>query len=380
MKVSEVVKVLESVAPPYLAADWDNVGLLVGDRAAEARKLLLCIDLTEAVLAEAVRTAARMVMAYHPVIFKPLGRVTAEDSPTVYQAARQGIAVYSMHTAYDAAPGGTNDVLADVLGLTARRPLEATCRRQQCKIVVFTPPDDLHRVCEAAFAAGAGRIGNYRDCAFFAHGIGAFCGEAGSHPTIGQVGQHEAAEELRLEIIAPLSKAASVCDAIRAAHSYETPAIDVYPLADFPEGCGAGRVGLLARPATVARLIARVKKATGLKNVLVAQAAGRGQAGARAARRRLRPARPVTVAACAAGAGGSLVRAAAAAGAQFYLTGELRHHDALAATAAGMTVVCLGHSNSERIALTVLARRLSLALPKLAVALSQADADPFESQ
>jgi dinuclear metal center YbgI/SA1388 family protein len=374
MKISRIIAVMESIAPPQLAADWDNVGLLVGDPEEKARKLLLCIDLTPSVLEEALRGGAGMVMAYHPVIFKPVARLTSTDAPVVYQAARRGLAVYSMHTAYDAAPGGANDMLADVMGLMDRRPLEAIVRRGQCKIVVFTPGDDMHRVSEAAFAAGAGRIGNYLDCAFFAHGIGTFCGGAGSHPTIGRTGEHEAAEELRLEIIAPLAKASAVCDAIRAAHSYETPAVDVYPLEDFPEGCGMGRIGRLAKPASLSALVARVKKATGCDKVLLAQPEG----GKKPSPRRSSPrSGTVTTAACCAGAGGGLYRAALAAGAQLYLTGEMRHHDALAATAGGMTVVCLGHSNSERIALASLAQRLSLALPGLAVACSAADRDPF---
>jgi dinuclear metal center YbgI/SA1388 family protein len=373
MKVSKIAAELERIAPLELAAEWDNVGLLAGDPATEVGKLLLCVDLTEAVLEEATRTGSAMVMAYHPVIWKPIGRVTAADSPVVYQAVRWGIAVYSMHTAYDAAPGGTNDALADMLGLVDRRAIQPIARRGQCKIVVFTPPDDLHRVCEAAFAAGAGRIGNYRDCAFFAHGIGTFCGGPGSQPTVGRAGEHEAAEELRLEVIAPLSKAAAVCDAIRAAHGYETPAVDVYPLEDFPEGCGAGRIGRLASPANVRTLVARIKRATGLKRVLVASAAVRGKPGRRAPRRAER----LTTVACCAGAGGGVFRAAVAEGAQLYLTGEIRHHDALAAAAAGMTVVCLGHSNSERIALAALAERLSLALPRVRVVCSASDRDPF---
>ncbi len=367
MKVDDVKKELDSIAPPVLAADWDNVGLLVGDGGADVKKLMLCIDLTEEVLAEAVAAKAQMVMAYHPVIFKPVSRITSGCSPVVYQAVRQGIAVYSTHTALDAAPGGTNDVLADVLGIGPRRVLEPLSRSGQCKIVTFLPGDDLSRVAEAAFGAGAGRIGNYYDCAFFCHGIGTFCGEEGTRPSIGRPCEHEVTEELRFEVIAPRERAGDVVAAIRAAHSYEDPAIDVHPLEDFPPGCGMGRVGRLSRPATVTSLINRVKKATGVKKVWVASP----KAGSRKSPR-------VSIAACSAGSAGSMFRKAAAAGAELYLTGEMRHHDALAAVASGMTVVCLGHSNSERIALKSLAGRLKKLMPTLAVVQSRKDADPFE--
>lgn len=370
MKVSDVVRALGSLAPVQMAAEWDNVGLLVGDETATVRKLVLCIDLTEEVLAEVLAVKAQMVMAYHSPIFKPVSRLTACDQPVVYTAARRGLAVYSMHTALDAAPGGTNDVLADVLGLVARRPLAPTVRSGQCKVVVFVPPDDLQRVCQAAFGAGAGVIGNYQDCAFFCHGIGSFYGVSGTAPAVGRPGQHEAVEELRLETVTPAANVPVVLAAIRASHSYEEPAIDVYPIEEHPEGCGLGRIGVLPRPATVRTLVERIKKATGLKKLLVAGRPSRtGGIG--------KPALVRTVA-CTAGACGDLWRAAAEAGATFFLTGEMRHHDALAAEAAGMTVVCLGHSNSERITLPNLAKQIKLLLPKLSVATARSDRDPFE--
>jgi len=369
MKVHKVVKVLEEMGPPHLAAEWDNVGLLVGDAESEAGALMLCIDLTEQVLSEARKAKARMIMAYHPVILEPTSRVTASEAAELYAAAASGVAVYSMHTALDAAPGGTNDVLSEALGIENPRPLEPIVRQGGCKIVVFTPADDVSAVADAAFDAGAGTIGEYERCAFFSHGIGTFLGSSDSAPRIGQPGRQEATEELRLEFIAPKDKVAGVCSAIRSAHSYEEPVVDVYPVEDLPEGCGMGRIGRLPRPVTTGTLIARIKKQTGLKKVLLAggdrkSGDGRGKL--------------VSMAACAAGSAGKIYRTAIAKGASFYLTGEMRHHDALDAVASGLTVVCLGHSNSERIALRRLADRLAVKLPKLKVILSKMDRDPFE--
>ena len=376
MKVSQIVAALETIAPPSLACDWDNVGLLVGDAAANARRLLLCIDLTPAVLAEARRVGAGMVMAYHPVIFKPVGRFTPDSAKIAYQAARAGLAVYSMHTALDAAVGGLNDVLADILGIgiASRRPIEPSSRVGQRKIVCFVPPGDLSRVAEAAFAAGAGRVGNYFDCAFFSHGVGSFCGNEKSRPARGSALRHEAAEELRLEVIAPRAAAGKVVAAMRAAHSYETPAIDVYPLEDYPPGCGLGRIGPLAKPADVIDLVNRVKRATGMRRIWLARAVGAsGRLPAKAARLPT-----VKVAAAAAGACGDLFRAACDGGATFLLTGEIRHHEALEASRRGLSVACLGHSNSERVGLTRLAAKVRSLLRGLAVTVSRSDRDPLE--
>ncbi len=369
MKVRRIIKALEILAPPHLAAEWDNVGLVLGNEQGETSALMLCIDLTERVLSEAHRLKARMVMAYHPVIFRPISRLTSRDTPVAYAAAAAGVSVYSMHTALDAAPGGTNDVLAEAMGLVDTQPLEPTVGAGGYKLVVFTPPDNASDVADAAFHAGAGRIGNYERCSFFSHGIGTFYGTAETHPTIGQAGRQEATEELRLEMLVPKEKIAAVCSAVRDAHSYETPALDIYPLADASEGCGMGRVGRLQRPVTLATLIERLKKATKLKKLLLTV----GNADHHDGRGKL-----VSVAACGAGAGGSLYRRAAAAGATVFVTGEMRHHDALAASAMGMNVVCLGHSHSERITLKPLAKRLAVILPKLKILIAKTDKDPLQ--
>lgn len=368
MKVREIAAVLERLAPVGLAAEWDNVGLLVGDGGGQVRRLMLCIDLTEAVLAEAARAGAQMVMAYHPVIYKPISRVTAEAAPVVYEAARRGVAVYSVHTAWDSVAGGADDVLADVLGLADRRPLIPARQRGQCKIVVFVPPADLGRVGEAAFEAGAGRIGGYSRCAFFSHGVGSFCGGANTHPAVGRAGRVEAVEELRLEMVAPLASVAAVCGAIRAAHSYETPAIDVYPVEGWQAGCGLGRIGRLARPAGLEALVARIKRKMGARRALLARPARAG------GRKRGR----IAVAACEVGTGREVYREAIAGGAGLFVTGEMPHHVALAAATAGMAVLCLGHSNTERITLERLAKQVATAAPKLKVIHSKQDRDPYE--
>ena len=359
--VGDVCGALAGVAPLDLAADWDNVGLLLGDRRDRVNGLMLTIDLTRAVLTETLRAQAEMVMAYHPPIFRPISRLTAETSPIVLAAARAKTAIYSMHTALDAAVGGTNDVLAEAVGIVEARPLVSAGGRDECKVVVFVPKSDARDVSVAAFAAGAGRIGDYTECSFLTAGTGTFRGGPDAQPTVGKPGRGEKVAELRLEVVAPLANAADVVAAIRAAHSYETPAIDVYRLEAAPAGTGMGRIGELARAVTMRGFIQRVKRAVGVKRVQVA--------GPRTGR-----ARRVAVAA---GSCGSLWTDAAASGADVLVTGEMRPHDAPAAPAAKLTVLCVGHSNSERITLAPLAKRLRRVLPGLRIRVSRADRDPI---
>ncbi|MBS3733790.1 MAG: Nif3-like dinuclear metal center hexameric protein [Phycisphaerae bacterium] len=369
MKISAVISTLEKAAPPVLAEPWDNVGLLVGSSGGQAKKVLVCTDVTQQVLAEAQQMKAQLIVAHHPVIFKPLSAVTTEAAPLVWEAVRHDIALYAMHTNFDAAPGGTNDVLAEALGLTHVRPLRAGQSEDVCKIVTFLPGDDLPAVSEAAFAAGAGQIGEYFDCAFFTHGIGAFRGGQGTSPAIGTPGEHAACEEVRLEMLAPQSRAAEVIAAIRSVHSYETPAVDVYPLISPAPGSGQGRIGALPRSVTVETLVRRVKKALGIGKLRVAGAPGAdgGQ----------RKANLVTTAACCAGSGASLVGDAVRAGAGLYLTGEIGHHETLDAVETGLTVVAAGHGNSERPAMRRLAERLDETLGGVAVRFAASDRDPL---
>ncbi|MHC4217425.1 MAG: Nif3-like dinuclear metal center hexameric protein, partial [Planctomycetota bacterium] len=169
MQVSRVIEVLESIAPPDYAAEWDNVGLLIGSPQWQASSLLLTIDLTRAVLGEALDGGSRMVMAYHPPIFEPLIRLTDATArqQIALEAARGGVAVYSPHTALDAAPGGINDWIAKGLGtgdIRALVPQPVLPASEQCKVVTFCPADAVDRLRSALATGGAGRIGKYELC------------------------------------------------------------------------------------------------------------------------------------------------------------------------------------------------------------------------
>jgi dinuclear metal center YbgI/SA1388 family protein len=359
MKVADLVDAMEALAPPRYAAAWDNVGLLVGDRGAGLTRVLLTIDCTREVLDEARRERADAIVAYHPPIFAAVKRFVAGS--VAFEAARAGIAVYSPHTALDAADGGTNDVLADALGMTARAPLQiAAAADAELKLVTFVPESHVEAVSRAVFAAGAGHIGRYSACSFRAAGTGTFFGEEGASPVVGQAGRLEEAAELRLETVVPVGVVDAVVKALRAAHPYEEPAFDLVRLAAPPERRGMGRVGAVERT-TVGGLVERVKRALATDHVLVA---GRLDA-------------PVERAAVCAGSGGELLDDAVRAGARLFLTGEMRHHDALRATAAGVAVVCTRHSTSERAALDALARNLTPRLPGVGVVASREDRDPF---
>ncbi len=359
--VADLAGAMEDVAPPRWAADWDNVGLLVGDPGAPLSRVLLTIDCTREVVAEASRRLCEAVVSYHPPIFGARKRFVAPSA--AFDAARSGIAVYSPHTALDAAPGGTNDVLADRLGVGERSPLRPAREGHapgNIKLVTFVPAANVAAVSEALFGAGAGRIGKYTSCSFRAPGTGTFLGGDGTNPVVGKAGTLEEAPELRLETVVSPVHLPAVVRALRASHPYEEPAFDLVPLVPEPAGVGFGRVGAVAET-TVGVLAERLKTELGCPRLLSVGPL----------ERKVR-----RVALCV-GSGGDLLADAIASGADLYVTGELRHHDALHAASSGIAVLCTLHSTSERPALETLAKALSKRLPGVEVLRSEADREPL---
>ena len=363
--VADLARAMEAIAPTRFAEPWDNVGLLLGDPDADlAGGVLLAIDLTPAVLAEAKASRVAAVVAYHPPIFKGVKSLVAGsvDTGVVFEAARSGLAIYSPHTALDVAAGGTNDVLADCIYLTERSPLKPNSTGDgELKLVTFIPTDKADAVVDRLFAAGAGHVGDYKEASFQSIGTGTFHGTSGTNPQYGQAGRRERVEELRVEMLVPRGREAAIVAALKAAHPYEEVAFDLIRRAEVAQGVGLGRIGDFEEPVPRAVLIGRLRREIGVSHVLVA-----GSDSGEVTR----------VAVCAGSCGGDMLDLAARRGAEFYVTGELRHHDALRATRLGMTAVCVLHSNSERCTLDRLAKRLADDLNVL-VQVSEEDRDPF---
>ncbi|MHC5113596.1 MAG: Nif3-like dinuclear metal center hexameric protein [Planctomycetota bacterium] len=369
MKVRDVVSVVESIAPLSGAESWDNVGLLVGAPTWPASRVMLTIDLTRPVLEEAIAARTRMIVAYHPLIFEPLPAVNdaTETSHLALDAIRAGIAVHSPHTALDAAPGGVNDWLCEAFGHGDVRALQSQSdlpSTESHKIVTFCPRDAADAIRDALASAGAGRIGAYERCSFEIPGQGTFQGGADTRPAVGRRGVLERVDEVRLEMVCSAPALALAVTTLRQFHPYEEPPVEIYALQPRPRrDTGAGRRITLDRKLGVTAITEALKKHLGVRRLSVAPG--------RDAPRTIR-----TIGLCA-GAGGSLLRAALDQGCELFLTGEMRHHDVLAAQAAGCTVILAGHTNTERGYLKRLRRLLLKELPKLDVSVSKRDAHPL---
>jgi dinuclear metal center YbgI/SA1388 family protein len=362
--VGDIAGWLEGFAPSRLAESWDNVGLLFGDPSSEVAKVMTCLTVTPRSAAEAIDEGAGAIVSHHPILFKPTRTLRADrpESGFLWHLARAGVAILSPHTAFDNTVGGINDGLAGRLGLVDVGPIRPSPVSSQFKVVVFTPRTDLDAVRSAAFGAGAGRIGAYEECSFGSAGFGTFFGTEGAHPTVGQAGRRESAREWRLEFVCPGDRLRPVLNAIRAAHSYEEPAVDAYPLAsEIPSGPGSGRIGRLVEPEPLGGFASRVARLLGAP---ATQFVGD-------------PNRPVARVAICCGAGDDFLPDAARLGADVLLTGEARFHRALEADALGLGLIVAGHHATERPGVEDLAARIASVFPGLTVWPSRAEVDPL---
>ena len=331
----QVLLWIEELAPGLLAEEWDNVGLQCGNLSREVTRVMTALTVTRGVVEQAAQRGAELVVAHHPVIFRPLARIDAQSPPgaVVHELVARGIACIAAHTNLDAAPGGVNDGLARRLGLRGAAPLIPSPGARVDKLVTFVPPEHADAVRDAIARAGGGEIGEYTHCTFGALGVGTFIPGDAASPFIGSRGSLSRVEEVRLEAVLPRRVRRAAVAGLRAAHPYEEVPIDIYPLEDAQDPkAGIGRIGHLPEAMSVEEFLAHVQKSLELARVRAGGA---------------RPERIERVAVVG-GSGGSFVSRARALGADALVTGDVDYHDADLARSLGLLVVDAGHFGTER--------------------------------
>jgi dinuclear metal center YbgI/SA1388 family protein len=345
-KTADIVGIINKIAPPTLAEAWDNPGLQIGDPSAEVNRVMVALDPAPEVIDSAIAASCQLLVTHHPLIFKPLNSISAATphGSAIQKAIRGGLSIVSLHTNYDIASGGLNDLLAVKIGLSSCVPLKITATCELVKLVVFVPGDHLERVRSALFPFCATQ-GMYRDCSFAAGGIGTFTPLDGAEPFTGTVGALARVPEERLEVQILRTELARVVKVLLAAHPYEEPAFDIYPLLNEGEKLGLGRVGYLPEPLTLAGYAGQLRKelsAPALRYV--------GAPDARISK----------VALCS-GSGASLLRDAARSGADLLVTGDIKYHEARNAEDLGIALIDAGHFPTEIIMVNEITERLGRA-------------------
>ncbi len=342
--VEEIIRLLEREVPIVLAEEWDNCGLQVGDPGWPVKEAVVSLNPTPEALQYARERNAHLLITHHPLFFKPIKNLVTSTplARIAEQSFASGIAIYSLHTNWDSAPGGVNDALAEVLDVTVDGYLDESPTGRMAKLAVYAPREAAASIRDALFDESAGVVGRYTHCSFSVEGRGSYVPADGSRPYRGEVGIPEKADETRIEIILPRSRVSRVLDRVRTVHPYEEMAYDVYPVLNPTHRGGMGRTGTLKHPLKLAELASRVKERLGLS---IVKSAGD-------------PDRRVEKVALCGGAGSEFWKKAVEKGADVFISGEFRYHEALEATSAGLALLDAGHFASEMPGVHALAGKL----------------------
>ena len=361
MRINEIIRVLEQWAPLCLQEEYDNCGLQTGNPEADVTEALLTLDCTEEVVAEAVRNKCGLIIAHHPVIFKGIKSLTGRNDVerTLLAAIRGNVAIYAIHTNLDNVIDGVNGEIADRLGLKPLHVLEPK-PGQLRKLAVFVPRDHADALRNAMFAAGAGHLGAYDECSFNMDGTGTFTAGESASPFVGRKGERHQEAEVRVEVLCPATIEQAVLEAMRAAHPYQEVAYDLYPLANKHPGIGSGLLGEWERPIAEKDFLEKLKSIFGPPAIRHTAFTGK------LVRR---------VALCG-GSGAFLIGKAMAAGADAYLTGDVKYHEFFLPEGR-MLLADIGHFESERFTPSLIQSRLAGILPTFATRLSKTGTNPI---
>lgn len=344
MQAQDIIEIVEGFAPLTLAAEWDNSGWQVGSGQAEASGVLIALDATLEVVAEAVEEGLNLIITHHPLLFDPLRRLdtASYQGRLIKELLAHDLNLYAAHTNLDLVPGGVSHALAVALGLTEIRTLEPL-PDVSYRFRVFVPEDHVGEVRLALGEAGAGQIGRYSFCAWHTTGLGHFRAEEGASPRI-PVSPDEkttpVAEHL-LETVVDKDRLPAVLDALLSIHPYEEVPYDLIPLTNHLGRLGWGAVG--RAQLTTAEMVQKARTALDAPHVRLTPGGSGGHH---------------VVAVCG-GSGADLIAAARRSGASLYVTGEIKYHQAQAAAQMGLAVIEVGHFYSERPILPCLAELIS---------------------
>lgn len=359
--VNDVCIALEELAPLALQESYDNAGLLVGNRSMELTAVLLCIDITEEVIQEALATNCNMIISHHPLIFKGLKSITGRNmvERCVITAIQKNIAIYACHTNLDSVTGGVSARMAEKIGLINTQVLQPKTD-SLLKLITFVPNEYLEELRSALFEAGAGAIGDYDCCSYSSNGEGTFCANSNCNPFVGKIGEVHTEPEARLEIILPSYLKVKITKVLLATHPYEVPAYDFIPLANNWNSAGYGMIGDLEEVVSEEKFLATIKELFKVERVKYTA---------------LTHKKIKKVALCG-GSGADLLSTAIATGADVYISADFKYHDYFLAEGR-LLIVDIGHFESEQFTKEIIFDHLTKKLPKFALRFSDINTNPI---
>ena len=362
MKIKDVVSALESMAPLSLQENYDNAGLIIGDETAECKGIIVSLDATEAVIDEAIKKKCNLVVSHHPIVFSGLKKINGKNyvQKAVIKAIKNDVALYAFHTNLDNIINGVNGKIANLLGLRDISILSAK-ENQLKKLYTFVPTNHAEKVRQALFDAGAGHIGNYEECSFNAEGFGTFKGGMNTDPYVGKPGELHKESELKIEVVFPSWLEDKITKSLRTAHPYEEVAYDVIKLENRYSSIGSGVVGELSEPFDETRFLSQLKQLFELQVIKHTRLLNK----------------PVKRVAVCGGAGSFLISSALAAGADMYITSDLKYHEFFDANDK-IIIADIGHYESEQFTINLLQEFLEQKFPTFAVLKTEVITNPVK--
>ena len=362
MIIHDVINHLEELAPLAYAEDFDNVGLLVGDKTAKLTGVLVTLDTLEAVVNEAISKKCNLIVSFHPIIFKGLKKLTGKNyvERVVMKAIKHDIAIYSMHTALDNALQGVNDMICNQLNLINKRiliPQSETIK----KLTTYVPKNEAQNLRSALFQAGAGSIGNYNDCSFNVDGLGTYNGNKNSNPTIGEKGQTHKEEETKITVIFLKHLESKILQTLFSTHSYEEVAYEVTTIENKNQNIGMGMIGELETPMDEYSFLKYLKTKMNTECVRHSSFINKN----------------IKKIAVLGGSGSFAINAAKGAGADAFITADLKYHDFFTAEKS-ILLADIGHYESEQFTKTLLVAYLTKKITNFAIVLSQINTNPVK--
>ena len=362
MKIRDVIKVLEQVAPLPLQESYDNSGLIVGNPDATCGKALICLDSTETIIDEAINKRCDLVIAHHPIVFSGLKKLNGKNyiERVVMKAIKHDVAIYAIHTNLDnVLHRGVNAKISEKLDLTNTTILKPLSGKLNT-LTTYVPERDLENVRRALGEAGGGKIGNYDLCSFSSAGTGTFRGNEKSNPTVGDKGVLEKETEIRLEITFPSHLEKDLLKALRGSHPYEEIPYGIVSLKNSWQDAGAGIVGDLPKAMNSSEFLKFLK--TRMKTDVI---------------RYTKPVNEIQRVAVCGGSGSFLLNDAIGSKADVFITGDFKYHQFF--DAEDKLMICdIGHYESEQFTIDLLGEILSDKLPNFAVIFAQTGTNPIQ--
>lgn len=343
VKVAEVIQLMAKIAPASLAEDWDNVGLQVGDNSQEVKNVLLALDFNSAILDEALAKNCQLIITHHPFIFDGIKSINTQNQSgsLIFDLIKNDIALFSAHTNLDIVESGLNDYLINKFEVDNISLLKNTKSFNYHKLVTFVPKSNFEELRDALYAKGAGEYNNYSHSGFYQQGTGSFKPLANSNPYLGEKGSLNEIEEYRFEVLVSTDKVERVIKELLKVHPYEEPAWDLYKMENLKSEKGIGRIADLKSELDLQTFLKKIKELYDLNVIKVVKGKNKIK----------------KIALCS-GSGADFIKEAYYQGADLYLTGDIKYHEAQLAEELGINLVDFGHYGSEKFVKELLKERL----------------------